>query len=67
MSGGSFWRGMVLGVLVGVAAVFMVNPQLKSETRAGLARFRQGLRGRAGRIFSRAQQEVDQAIDQVTS
>lgn len=67
MSGSSFWRGMIFGVLVGAAAVFVVNPQLKAETRAGFARFRQGLRSRAGRIFSRAQQEVDQAIDQVTS
>ncbi|MDQ7793068.1 MAG: YtxH domain-containing protein [bacterium] len=66
MSGGSFWRGLVFGVLVGMAAAVFVNPQVTPETRARLGRARDGLKQRANRILSRAQQEVDQVIDQVT-
>jgi len=67
LSGGSFWRGLFLGVLVGMAAALYTNPRLKPETRERLEHARHGLRQRANRILRRAQQEVDQVIDQVTS
>lgn len=56
---------MLLGVVVGVAAAVVSNPQLKPETRARLDRAREGIRHRANRILTRAQQEVDQVIDQI--
>lgn len=57
-----FWRGMVTGMLVGMAMGVLLVPQM-GDTRDALMDATRNLADRAGRVLRRSSEEVREAME----
>lgn len=57
-----FWRGMITGMLMGMAVSMMLAPQM-SDTREALMDATRELAGRAGHVLRRSKSEIKEAMD----
>ena len=57
-----FWRGMVTGMLVGMAVGVLLVPQM-GDTRDALMDATRNLADRAGRVLRRSSEEVKEAME----
>lgn len=57
-----FWRGMMMGVLLGTAVGIWLGPQINADTRDSLMHAARDLAGRAERVWHRGKSEVQEAM-----
>ncbi len=58
-----FWRGILTGGLLGLAAGLWAAPRLRPETRERLVQASRDWGMRARRVFQRTRREVEDALE----